>query len=98
MAEKDDGGQGFGKKVDKRGKSSAQYKREGASDRYDDIAATGGQEYSIFVRQFGGEANSWLPCGSVAVQRGEQVSDTIYGNEKELKTVSFLHDKRCVVM
>mmetsp|Transcript_15865 Transcript_15865/g.38925 ORF Transcript_15865/g.38925 Transcript_15865/m.38925 type:complete len:122 (+) Transcript_15865:124-489(+) len=55
------------------------------SNKYDDIAASGGQEYAIFVRQFGGEDGSWLPCGSIAVPRGGQVSDAIFGNEEPLK-------------
>jgi hypothetical protein len=55
-------------------------------NKYDDIAASGGQEYSIFVRQFGGEDESWLPCGSIAVPRGSQVSDAIFANEGPLKT------------
>jgi hypothetical protein len=67
-------------------KSEAQVERERASSQYDKIAASGGQEYSIFVRQFGGDDKSWLPCGSIAVQRGEQVSNAIFGNEEPLKT------------
>lgn len=55
-------------------------------NKYDDIAAAGGQEYSIFVRQFGGEDESWLPCGSIAVPRGAQVADAIFGNEEPLKS------------
>lgn len=56
------------------------------SNKYDDIAASGGQEYAIFVRQFGGQDESWLPCGSIAVPRGSQVSDAIFANEEPLKT------------
>jgi hypothetical protein len=61
-------------------------KRESQSTKYDQVAAAGGQEYSIFVRQFGGADGSWLPCGSVAVPRSMQVSDAIFGNEDALKT------------
>lgn len=67
-------------------KSAGQVERERASSQYDKIAATGGQEYAIFVRQFGSPDDSWLPCGSIAVQRGEQVSNAIFGNEEPLKT------------
>ena len=67
-------------------KSAAQAERERASGKYDDIAKSGGQEYSIFVRQFGSDDDSWLPCGSVAVARGDQVSNAIFGNEEALKT------------
>jgi hypothetical protein len=66
-------------------KSDGQTKRETQSNKYDELSTTGGQEYSIFVRQFGGEDGSWLPCGSVAVPRGAQVSDALFSNEAELK-------------
>jgi len=39
----------------------------------------------VYVRQFGGEDSSWLPCGAVAVPRGAQVTDAIYSNEEALK-------------
>ncbi|CAJ1946222.1 unnamed protein product [Cylindrotheca closterium] len=73
------------KKPASKEKSAAQIEREQMSNKYDDIAASGGQEYAIFVRQFGGEDGSWLPCGSIAVPRGAQVSDAIFGNEEPLK-------------
>jgi hypothetical protein len=66
-------------------KSEGQNKRETQSNKYDELSSTGGQEYSIFVRQFGGEDGSWLPCGSVAVPRGAQVADALFSNESELK-------------
>lgn len=66
-------------------KSEGQRERERASGEYDKIAAAGGQEYAIFVRQFGSADDSWLPCGSIAVRRGEQVSNAIFGNEEALK-------------
>jgi hypothetical protein len=53
-------------------------------NKYDDIASAGGQEYSVFVRQFGGEDESWLPCGSIAVPRGSQVAEAIFANEAPL--------------
>ena len=40
----------------KREKSAGQLEREKMGNKYDEIASAGGQEYSIFVRQFGGEA------------------------------------------
>ena len=69
----------------KREKSEGQVKREKMSNKYDEIAAAGGQQYSVFVRQFGGEDKSWLPCGSIAVPRNAQVSDAIFANEEALK-------------
>ena len=79
---------GFGeKKVEvKREKSDGQIKRDAESSKYDEIANTGGQQYNIFVRQFGGEDASWLPTGSIAVPRGAQVSDAIFANEDALKS------------
>eukprot|EP00529_Nitzschia_sp_RCC80_P036549 CAMPEP_0113466152 /NCGR_PEP_ID=MMETSP0014_2-20120614/14119_1 /TAXON_ID=2857 /ORGANISM="Nitzschia sp." /LENGTH=196 /DNA_ID=CAMNT_0000358355 /DNA_START=229 /DNA_END=819 /DNA_ORIENTATION=+ /assembly_acc=CAM_ASM_000159 len=83
--------QGFGSKDDKSSakkqttKSEGQVERERASAKYDELAASGGQEYAIFVRQFGSADDSWLPCGSIAVQRGDQVSNAIFGNDEALK-------------
>eukprot|EP00538_Stauroneis_constricta_P001461 CAMPEP_0119557206 /NCGR_PEP_ID=MMETSP1352-20130426/8946_1 /TAXON_ID=265584 /ORGANISM="Stauroneis constricta, Strain CCMP1120" /LENGTH=119 /DNA_ID=CAMNT_0007604273 /DNA_START=55 /DNA_END=410 /DNA_ORIENTATION=+ len=83
MMAADDATKGFSKqaatqkKVAKT-KSSGQMKREQQSSKYDELAQTGGQEYSIYVRQFGSDDQSWLPCGSIAVPRGAQVSDAIF--------------------
>ncbi len=79
--------QGFGKSDEKpkTEKSAGQVERERAASKYDEIAKTGGQEYSIFVRQFGSADDSWLPCGSIAVARGDQVSNAIFSNEEALK-------------
>lgn len=38
----------------------------------------------IFVRQFGSDDQSWLPCGSVAVPRAAQVSNAIFANVEAL--------------
>lgn len=78
---------GFGadKTPEPRQKSEGQNRREGEANRYDDIAAGGGQEYSVFVRQFGSDDESWFPCGSIAVPRGAQVSDAVFANEENLK-------------
>ena len=55
---------GFGPdKPAPRAKSDGQVKREGEASKYDELSSTGGQEYNIFVRQFGGEDTSWLPAG-----------------------------------
>eukprot|EP00537_Pseudo-nitzschia_pungens_P009905 CAMPEP_0172383756 /NCGR_PEP_ID=MMETSP1061-20121228/1573_1 /TAXON_ID=37318 /ORGANISM="Pseudo-nitzschia pungens, Strain cf. pungens" /LENGTH=178 /DNA_ID=CAMNT_0013112089 /DNA_START=64 /DNA_END=600 /DNA_ORIENTATION=- len=80
--------QGFGKSEDEapKEKSAGQLERERAGSKYEEIATSGGQEYSIFVRQFGGADDSWLPCGSIAVARGDQVSNAIFSNEEALKT------------
>ena len=50
---------GFGKSDEvKQEKSAGQKERERASSEYDEIAKSGGQEYSIFVRQFGSADDS----------------------------------------
>merc|ERR1712176_499802 len=68
-----------------REKSEGQKKRESQSSKYDELASSGGQQYAIFVRKFGSDDESWLPCGAIAVPRGAQVSDAIYANEEALK-------------
>jgi hypothetical protein len=68
-----------------RQKSAGQMEREQKSSKYDEIAATGGQEYRIFVRQFGSDDKSWLPVGSIAVPRGAQVADAVFAGETALK-------------
>ena len=68
-----------------RGKSEGQVDRDAKYSKYDDIAATGGQEYRIFVRQFGSDDDSWLPVGSIAVPRNAQVVDALFANESGLR-------------
>jgi Family of unknown function (DUF6523) len=65
--------------------SAGAQKRAEGSQKYDAIAAQGGQEYRIFVRQFGSTDQSWLPCGLIAVPRGAQVADAIYSNVSALQ-------------
>ncbi|KAL7573158.1 hypothetical protein ACA910_018822 [Epithemia clementina (nom. ined.)] len=77
---------GFGDQPEKKKKSTGQVKREQERSKYDEIAATGGQEYNIFVRQFGSDDKSWLPCGAIAVPRAAQVTDAIYSNVDSLKS------------
>jgi Family of unknown function (DUF6523) len=79
---------GFGAKEPAKGKakSEGQTKRDLEAKRYEEIAATGGQEYNIYVRQFGSDDKSWFPCGAVSVPRGAQVGDAIYANVDALKT------------
>jgi hypothetical protein len=66
-------------------KSQGQTKRDNESTKYDEIAGKGGNEYRIFVRQFGSDDTGWLPCGAIAVPRDAQVSDAIYANVEALK-------------
>jgi len=85
-----EGKKGFGEVPQKqqqqsKNKTAGQIQRERERSTYDQIAATGGQEYSIFVRQFGSDDKSWFPCGAIAVPRGAQVSDAIFANVENLK-------------
>mmetsp|Transcript_15412 Transcript_15412/g.20076 ORF Transcript_15412/g.20076 Transcript_15412/m.20076 type:complete len:182 (-) Transcript_15412:139-684(-) len=79
---------GFGKEEKKveRVKSEGQIDRETKANKYDEISESGGQEYNIFVRQFGSEDTNWMPCGAIAVPRGAQVSNAIFANEDGLKS------------
>lgn len=76
---------GFGPKKEKKQKSEGQVDREKKSSKYDEISSGGGQEYNIFVRQFGSDDTTWLPSGSIAVPRGAQVADAIFANEEGIK-------------
>ena len=79
---------GFGKEdenIKPREKTAGQIDREAKASKYDEISAQGGQEYNIFVRQFGSEDTNWMPSGSIAVPRGAQVSDAVFANEDGLK-------------
>lgn len=76
---------GFGEAPKKKNKSEGQIDREKKANKYDEISATGGQEYNVFVRQFGSDDQSWLPCGAIAVPRQGQVSDAIFANEEGLR-------------
>lgn len=77
---------GFGEKpAPKKKVSDGQGERQEAASRYDEIATQGGQEYNVFVRQFGSDDGSWLPCGAICVPRGAQVADAIFSNVSPLK-------------
>jgi hypothetical protein len=78
---------GFGEKKEPvvKQKSQGQQTRDAAANKYDEIATTGGQEYNIFVRQFGSGDDSWFPCGAICVPRGGQVTEAIFANEGALK-------------
>lgn len=77
-----------------RKKSTGAIDRETKASKYDEISAAGGQEYRIFVRQFGSDDRSWLPVGSIAVPRGAQVGDAVFANEEGLrKSIIRTYDK-----
>jgi hypothetical protein len=78
------GTSGFGAKDDnvpsKPAKTEGAVKRDAERSKYDELAGSGGNEYTIFVRQFGSDDKGWLPCGAIAVPRDAQVSDAIFAN------------------
>jgi hypothetical protein len=75
---------GFGskesKETPKNVKTEGAVKRDAERSKYDELAGSGGNEYTIFVRQFGSDDKGWLPCGAIAVPRDAQVSDAIFAN------------------
>jgi hypothetical protein len=80
---------GFGAKESKdKPKKPAQsegaVKRTQERSKYDELAGSGGNEYTIFVRQFGSDDKGWLPCGAIAVPRDAQVSDAIFANTESM--------------
>jgi hypothetical protein len=80
---------GFGSKESKNTpkkppQSEGAVKRNQERSKYDELAGSGGNEYTIFVRQFGSDDKGWLPCGAIAVPRDAQVSDAIFANTKSM--------------
>lgn len=65
-------------------KSEGAVKRSQERSKYDELAGSGGNEYTIFVRQFGSDDKGWLPCGAIAVPRDAQVSDAIFANTESM--------------
>jgi hypothetical protein len=82
------GKSGFGAKESKEtpkvAKSEGSVKRDQERSKYDELAGSGGNEYTIFVRQFGSDDKGWLPCGAIAVPRDAQVSDAIFANTESM--------------
>ena len=90
MTSQGPGGGGFGKKTPKRPSSKGEIRRKAASQKYDEMAAKGMPEYTIWMRlkEGGvveeGEQMPWLPVGSLAVPRSNQVADVIFETEDDL--------------
>ncbi|OSX72950.1 hypothetical protein BU14_0392s0008 [Porphyra umbilicalis] len=66
--------------------SAAAVRRNAASNKYDDMKASGMPEYNIWVRrpEDTGEKPNWYPVGSLAVPRSGGVVRAIYATEKDL--------------
>ncbi len=56
-------------------------KREAAASKYDEMKDKGLPEFNIFIRIKGKE---WVPAGSMAVERSNQISRAIFQQEAEL--------------
>ena len=91
MAAKSNQGGGFGKsKGSDRKPSKSELRRNAASSRYDEMAAAGMPEYTVWIRlKEGGtevedEKMPWLPVGCISVPRSSQVSQAIFDAEDDL--------------
>ncbi|PZU92450.1 MAG: hypothetical protein DCE90_18170 [Pseudanabaena sp.] len=56
-------------------------KHQVAANRYDEMKEKGLPEFNIYIRIKGKE---WVPAGSMAVERSNQISRAIFQQEKEL--------------
>lgn len=85
------GRKGFGDKSSvPKPPSDASKRRKAASDRYDEMAAAGMPEYSVWMRlkeggtEDGEQQMPWLPVGCISVPRSSQVSDALFKAELDL--------------
>ena len=62
-------------------KKKAPNKHQVAANKYDDMKDKGLPEFNVFIRIKGKE---WVPAGSMAVQRSNQISQAIFQQEAEL--------------
>ncbi|PXF46621.1 hypothetical protein BWQ96_03610 [Gracilariopsis chorda] len=83
---------GFGAKPSnpQRTPSAGEQRRKGAAARYDEMAAAGFPEYTVWMRlKEGGvdddsEPMPWLPIGCISVPRSSQVADALFDAEEDL--------------
>lgn len=88
---------GFGKSSSKPSRipSEGEKRRKAASDRYDEMAAAGLPEYTVWMRLKdvpdappGGDGEPeqmpWLPVGCLSVPRSTQVAKAIFNAEEDL--------------
>lgn len=78
---------GFGKPKQTKQPSKNAEKRVKASQQYDQMKADGMPEFNVFVRVT--NQKTWLPIGSLAVNRSNQISRAIYQQEAELLQGAF---------
>lgn len=81
---------GFSKKPPPPPPSEASKRRQAAASRYDEMAAAGMPEYTVWMRlKEGGTAEEgeqmpWLPVGCISVPRSSQVADALFDVENDL--------------
>lgn len=74
---------GFGKvEPKKQTLKKSKAKRAAASQKYDEMKKDGVPEFNIYVRIKG--QKQWLPAGSIAVSRSNQINQAIFQQEQEL--------------
>jgi hypothetical protein len=77
---------GFAPKVEtksnSRSKSAAKQKRQEKEQKFADLRRQGCPEFSIFVRI---PDREWLPAGTMAVERSNQINQAIFQQEAELR-------------
>lgn len=70
--------------------SEASKRRSAAADRYNEMAAAGMPEYTVWMRlkeggtSEEGEQMPWLPVGCISVPRSSQVADALFDVEEDL--------------
>ena len=80
---------GFGKRpvAPKKKSSPAAGRRSEAASQLESMKAKGLPEFAVFIRARG--QKGWLPVGSLAVTRSNQISRAIYDNEADLRQGAF---------
>ena len=74
---------GFGKVQPKQQQAKKnKVKRAAASRKYDEMQKSGFPEFNIYVRIKG--EKTWLPAGSMAVNRSSQINQALFEQEEEL--------------
>ncbi|MGD1850274.1 MAG: HHL1-like protein [Cyanophyceae cyanobacterium] len=79
---------GFGKRpAVKKKNSAASGRRAEAASELESMRSSGLPEFAVFIRARG--QKGWLPVGSLAVNRSNQISRAIYDNEADLRQGAF---------
>jgi hypothetical protein len=74
---------GFGKVQPKQKTAQkSKAKRVAAARKYDEMKKSGVPEFNIYVRIKGQQ--QWLPAGSIAVNRSNQINQAVFEQEQEL--------------